>query len=411
MAKKQGTAGQESEAAEGAKKGPTLADVRAWIQSKAGRAKLLPRNDPYWGAAADRDLFVGYRSMANGGNWIARWRDVDGLHGTVGKQHYHPLGRVDEADKDAYTDAQKAARQWLKKMRAGIKSSEVVTVADACREYVSRIRKEKGDATATDAEQRFNRTVYAHELGKVALDKLTTLRIADWRDWLGEPNERGKVLGRASINRTLTALKAALNLAVDHKHAPEVLRTELRNSKPLEKADNRRTLFLDLGQRRALLAAAEGDIRALIEAAMLTGARPGELANAQCKQFDARTGTMQFIGKTGERKVFLTPVAIALFKSAKKNKLPGAWLFDNAGAQWQKHVWNEHVQKAAERAASPPGTCMYVLRHSFITEAVMGGLSTAEVAKITGTSLAMIDAHYAHLVQASAERLARITLI
>ncbi|QNK00723.1 tyrosine-type recombinase/integrase [Dyella telluris] len=384
---------------------PDLADYRQWIQSKTGRAKLPPRNNPYWGPPVDRGLFVGYRSLTHGGNWIARWRNDQG------EQCFHALGRVDDDDKDAYANAQKAAREWLKRMRAGIKSSEVATVADACREYVSHIRKEKGDATATDAEQRYNRTVYEHEIGKVALTKLTTKRIQAWRDELGEPNERGKTLGRASINRTLTALKAALNLAVRDRHVSTEHEIEWRNVKPLDKADNRRELFLDLTQRRALLASAEGPVRALMETAMLTGARPGEIARARCKQFDPRTGTMEFDGKTGKRKVFLTPAAVALFKSAAKHKHPEAWLFDNYGTAWNKHVWNEQVQKAAERAALPPGVCMYVLRHSFITEAVMGGLSTSEVAKMTGTSLAMIDAHYAHLVQASAERLARIALI
>ncbi|GAB3792428.1 tyrosine-type recombinase/integrase [Dyella agri] len=385
---------------------PTLAQVRAWIQSKSGRAKLPQRNDPFWGAPVDRGLFVGYRRMAHGGNWIARWRDEDG------KQNYHRLGAVDEDDKEAYANAQKAARQWLKRMRAGVRSVEVATVADACREYVQDRRREKGEATATDAEQRFARTIYDSDLGKISLDRLTTKRITEWRDALSDPDDAGKVLGRASVNRTLTALKAALNLAVRNRNVTPEREIEWRMVKPLNNASDRRELFLDLTQRRALLAAAEGSIRHLIEAAMLTGARPGELGRARCRQFDPRTGTMVFDGKTGKRSVRLTPAAAALFKAQRKGKLPDAWLFDNDGAAWDKHVWNEHVQRAAERAELPPGVCLYTLRHSFITEAITGGLSPLEVARMVGTSLAMIDKHYGHLATDTAvERLARVALI
>jgi integrase len=56
--------------------------------------------------------------------------------------------------------------------------------------------------------------------------------------------------------------------------------------------------------------------------------------------------------------------------------------------------------------------CLYTLRHSFITQALSDGLTTLDVARLTGTSLAMIDRHYGHLVQsASAERLARVQML
>ncbi len=54
----------------------------------------------------------------------------------------------------------------------------------------------------------------------------------------------------------------------------------------------------------------------------------------------------------------------------------------------------------------------YTLRHSFITQAISDGLTTLDVARLTGTSLAMIDRHYGHLVQsASAERLAKVQML
>jgi hypothetical protein len=80
-----------------------------------------------------------------------------------------------------------------------------VTVADACRAYVIDRKREKGEATAHDAKQRFERTVYKTTFGDIALAKLRTPHIKSWRD--------GLKLSKPSANRTLTAFKAALNLA------------------------------------------------------------------------------------------------------------------------------------------------------------------------------------------------------
>ena len=43
----------------------------------------------------------------------------------------------------------------------------------------------------------------------------------------------------------------------------------------------------------------------------------------------------------------------------------------------------------------------YALRHTFATEALAGGVSTFELARLMGTSLAMIDRTYGHLARDS----------
>ena len=45
----------------------------------------------------------------------------------------------------------------------------------------------------------------------------------------------------------------------------------------------------------------------------------------------------------------------------------------------------------------------YHLRHTFATEALAAGVSTFELARVMGTSLAMIDRTYGHLARASEE--------
>jgi hypothetical protein len=101
-------------------------------------------------------------------------------------------------------------------------------------------------------------------------------------------------MSKASANGTLTALKAALNFAVAIRLVSAAAVQEWRDVKPYKGADKRRDLFLDLTQRRALLAKAAGAVRDLIEGSMLTGARAGELVNATRGQFDVPMSCQRF---------------------------------------------------------------------------------------------------------------------
>lgn len=378
--------------------------ARVNIDKATARNGLLPRREPYWGAPIAHGLFLGFRRAEFGGTWIARLHDDDKRH------RYHSIG-VLCAELD-YEAARKAAIAWKRHVDAGIQSHDVRTVADACREYIQDRERQKGRATAHDADLRFKRTVYENPVGKLALSKVTQKRIEDWRDELAAPDKDEKILAPATLNRTLTALKAALNYAVARRYVSADRAIEWGLVKPF-KANNRRDLFLDLKQRRALLEAASGGVRNLIEAVMQTGARAGELTSAKRSQFDARTASMTFDGKTGKRSVPLSPGAVTLFRRLAHDRLPAANLFTrDDGKSWAPSDWDKLVRDAASAAKLPTGVCLYTLRHSFITEAITGGLSPLEVARLVGTSLVMIDKHYGHLAQTAArERLAQVNFV
>jgi integrase len=383
--------------------------ARESIDKASTRSKLEARREPYWGAPVTRGLYVGFRKLPDGaGTWVARWRDQDG------RQRYHSVGLV--TVENDYDVAKRAALRWMKDQQAGVNTSEVVTVREACELYVRNRRQEKGEATARDAELRFARTVYAHPIGDTKLQQLRQARITDWRDALVNPTDPDrKPMAKASANRTLTSLKAALNLAASLRYVSPERTIEWDSVKPYSGNDvnRRRDLYLDLAQRRALRDAAAGGIRDLIEAAMLTGARAGELTSANAEAFDKRSGTLRLSGKTGSRTVPLSPAAVDLFERLRKGKLPKArMLTRDDGKPWGPSDWDKLVREAAERAKLPAGVCLYTLRHSWITTAILEGLTPLEVARLVGTSLAMIDKHYGHLAQTAAkERLAKVSFI
>lgn len=62
-------------------------------------------------------------------------------------------------------------------------------------------------------------------------------------------------------------------------------------------------------------------------------------------------------------------------------------------------------------AKLPSGLSAYTLRHSVITDLVRDGLPILTVAQLSGTSVAMIEKHYGHLVRNDAtDALAKLAI-
>src|SRR5579875_3344104 len=331
--------------------------ARQSIDKARTRDRLAVRREPYWGAPIQRGLFVGFRKLESGGTWIARQRDDDG------RQRYQSIGH---ADRMPYEDAVKAARAWAKQVEAGVDTSEIQTVADACRAYVKDRRREKGDANANDAEGRFERTVYEDAIGKVRLVKL----------------------------------KAALNFAVAERYVTADKATEWERVKPYS-VTARRDLYLDRHQRAALVDALDTSARPFVRALCLLPLRPGALAAATVADFNTKGATLRIRkDKAGAgRTIALSPEAVDLLRAEAKGKTPGAPLIAYLGAShWPKERWNAAIKDAAAAAKLHPDTCAYTLRHSVITDMLTGGMDSLTVARIAGTSLAMIEKHYGHLL-------------
>ena len=381
------------------------------IDTKSGRGKLAPRREPYWWKLA-KDRHVGFRRMGSGSEtWIARFRGDDG------HRVYKALG--DRSDTFGFDQAVATAQVWFSAQARGVDQS-VETVGEATRAYVENRRSQKGEACANDIARRFERSVYGRPKGSraeaidkdpiagVRLSKLRAAHIEQWRDRLLTGG-----LSRAAVNRTMAALRAAINDAAARD--PELGDTAhaLRSVKNYKGVGGTRDLFLDLQQRRALVNACSGGLRDLVEAALLTGARPGELVSARRAAFDSRTDTLALIGKTGARTIQLSSQASKHFARLAKGKLPTAYLLTrDDGHRWAHSDWDQHVRAAVARAGLPAGTCLYTCRHAWISQALMDGMSLVDVAKLSGTSIAMINQTYGHVCNKDLRaKLARISIL
>lgn len=370
------------------------------------RSKLKARREPYW-QRVEAGQYLGFRKMTAGsdGSWVARSRDPD-----TGKQRYSALGEfTDRPAHERYDAAKRAADAWFRHLGMG-GTTDVVTVRKACENYVEHVRSGRGDKPAVDLDARYKRWVYTDKaLADTELPKLTRARVETWRKALAKRpvkvnrDNRAEPVTRprsaSSLNRDMTALRAALNHAHDigHVTSDAAWRAALR---PVENADGRRDQYLDRKQRRALIDKAAPDVAAFLRGLSLVPLRPGALAALLAGHFDKRLQVLT-IGKDKagrDRRIKLPEATAAFFVEQAKGKLPSAPLFARAdGKAWDKDSWKGPVKDAAAAAELPAETSAYVLRHSTITDLVTGGLDLLTVAQLSGTSVAMIERHYGHL--------------
>lgn len=360
------------------------------IDTVAARKALAPRPAPYF-QRLEIGGYIGYRKLQDEtGTWVVRWRDENG------KQINHTLGTF-----DGYDSACKAAREWIEHCKGGV--TEDVTVEEACRRYVKDRRSEKGDATANDAEGRFNRTVYGKKFGRIKLAALRTAHVTDWRNDLiksdedDEDDPDAERRAKDTANRYLATLKAALNLAYRMGLVGSTAQWDRVES--FQRVAKRRERFLTLTERKQFITAASPELKRFIRALLLTAARPGEIAAAKVGDLD-KTGLLTLEGKTGRRTIPLSPAALNhLIECAGKRKAEEPLIARDDGQAWTRYYWRDATQEARAAANLPDDVVLYNLRHVAISEMLVTGIDPMQVARIAGTSVNMIQKHYGHVVK------------
>ncbi len=361
------------------------------IDTPTARKELAPRPAPYF-QRLEQGAYIGYRKLdENSGTWVARWRNEEG------KQLNHTLGSF-----DTYDLASKAAKNWIKSAKGGV--TEVITVEEACKRYVVDRRIEKGDGNADDAEGRFKRTIYDTPFGRIKLSALKTSHIVEWRNKRAEidddeDDEDPEAQRRAkdTANRYLTTLKAALNLAYRTGLITDTAQWDRVES--FKGVGKRRERFLTMPERKKLLLAASSHLGIFIRALLLTAARPGEIANCKVGDFN-KSGLLTLDGKIGRRTVPIAPDATKLLIECSAERDSNEPLLTRKdGKAWTRFDWRDEIKDARTNAGLGDDVVAYTLRHVAITEMIVSGIDPLSVAKLAGTSIAMIQRHYGHLMK------------
>ena len=217
--------------------------------------------------------------------------------------------------------------------------------------------------------------------------------------------QRWKKREKSTVNRDMVPLRAALGRVL----TPGPPNTEAAWQEaliPYAGADKRRPLYLDKAQRKQLIHAASDEVRPFLKGLCLLPLRPGALAKLVVGNFDERTRAL-IIGydkNDNPRQITLPPVIADFFGAQVKGKQQTDCIFSlSDGAPWHKDAWKGPVKAAVIAAGLPVAASAYTIRHGVITDLVRARLPILTVAQMAGTSVAMIEKHYGHLVRDDAE--------
>ncbi len=403
------------------------------LDTRSARLRLPFQKEPYWTPLAPQEAMGYYRPKHGGaGTWSARIYDPAtkrSLRKALGTADDFTDG--DDRDVFSYAQAQVKAREWIEQARAEIRGEPFrrgpFTVKDAWEAYAEHA-EHRGMKSLTQTRA----VVAAHILpafGSVDVSELTQLRVERWHLKLsqsaarrrskkgGEPvfrpepsTDDEKRARKETANRVLAVLKAMLTFA-KRRRLTRASGEAWREALPFRGTTASRQRFLNPEEAQRLVNACPKDFRPLVQGALFTGARFGELSRLIVSDFNAANGTI-YIGPSKNlktRHVVLTEEGQMFFKVHTAGRRGDQPMFlresfttrNSQSAKvirpWRKSEPARAVVVACENAGLEPLT-FHELRHTYASGLVNRGVPLAYVAAQLGHSgTLMVEKHYGHL--------------
>lgn len=393
----------------------------AEFETRTARAKLERRGKPYYRAIRE-GCHIGYRRLKNGGTWCGRRRLEDGGY------ELKKLGVADDhADADGvavldFAQAQERVRDWCSKRTradAGVNSGPY-TVKMAVDDYMVEYEKNGKGVQNTRAQ------LDAHilpEFGEIEVADLKAKKIRKWHRAMAEKPRRlrssklepvkyaeatdddgSKRRRKSTANRVLSILRAVLNYAYQEGEEEEEGRVPTdkawRRVKPFKDVDAARTRYLSADERVRLVNACGPDFRRLVQGALYTGCRYGELTRMEAADYNPDVGKVLVqTSKTGKpRHVTLNPEGQVFFAGITAGRAGDDLIFSKQdGSQWGKAHQLRPFAEACKNAKII-GASFHTLRHTYASHLVNDGAALDVVAKNLGhKDTRMVDRHYGHL--------------
>jgi integrase len=394
------------------------------LESRTSRAKLKRGRAPHWVALVPGKVHIGYQRWKGGpaGRWLLR-RYISSYVSEKGNNvAKYAVVSFATADDDApadgvtimsYEQAVTCAREMIDSPRGG--KIARMTVRQAMDRYVE-FKRHAGQPVA-DLLSRSNAHILPH-LGDLVVSDLTAERLRRWlagmansaaqtRPKAGQPQYRAAPSNdedvrrrRATANRVLTMLKAALNHAFDEGHVSN-RDAWGRKLKPFREVEVARIRYLTVAEAQRLINSADPAFRPLLRAALETGARYSELTRLEVQDFNADAGTVAIrkskSGKT--RHIILTDEGTHFFQQHCAGRSGHELMFQHSdGSGWKASEQGRPMDAANEHAKLKPPITFHGLRHTWASLAVMNNVPLMVVAKNLGhADTGMVEKHYGHL--------------
>jgi integrase len=316
----------------------------------------------------------------------------------------------------SFAEAQAKAREWFQKLARGDGRTGPYTINQALNDYVADYER-RGGRDRSRLEWAIDANIRP-ALGGTLIASLTRQKIERWhlavattparvrtgrdqeqRYFGGDMDDDALRRRRATANRVLTILRATLNLAAKNGRADDP--EQWRRARPFRGVNTAKVRYLSDDETRRLVEGCDGEFRPLVTAALLTGARYGELAALTFADFNAEARTLYIArSKSGRaRHTYLTDEAVGLFAGIVAGKSGAALIFTRKnGAPW-RHSNQIFLMRDACRAGQiSPAIGFHILRHCHASRLAMRGVPMGVIAAQLGHSNTRItEKHYAHL--------------
>ena len=385
-----------------------LGEVR--LQERSARLRLKRRHHPYWRSICS-GRHLGYYRGRHVGRWVARC--LIPHEGYVMKV----LGDADDicasdgATILSWREALAKALAWFDVVASGgAARPDLYTVGDALDDYLESFTGKSFTKTRHTIEKHIRPV-----LGRRLVCELTTGELRKFQaDLAGRrsvyrANRRGVAKerpqdadsvrrGKANANRIFTPLKAALNRAFNDGRVPDD--AAWRRVKPFRKVSVARIRYFTTAEVEALLAAAEPWFRAVMQAALFTGARWSEIHQMKVRDVDLRSGTILIPESKGGRPryIHLSDEGARFFarQCAGKGLSNPVFLNQHGRPFGTSHQIRPMLETCTKAKVQPAG--FHILRHTYGSTLAMAGVPLAVIAEALGHADERITRkHYAHL--------------
>jgi integrase len=384
------------------------------IESPSARRRLRHRRQPYW-QSLENKVHLGYRcwkrKRRDDGEWLLRRYVGDGRYRVEAIGRADDVARADGTRVLSYEQAKAKARAMIGAVGG---RSERLTVREAVADYIA--AKQAAGQPVRDLISRTGVHILP-VLGDLVVADLTAAQLRKWlaamaaapaqkRPKGGEPqfyaeptDDEGVRRRRSSANRVAGMLKAALSHAFrEGRVATDVA---WRRVQPFRGVASARVRYLLVDEAQRLINASDPEFRPLVQAALQTGCRYGELIRLEVADFNPDGGTIAVRkSKTGKaRHVVLTPEGTDFFASVCAGRGGHELMFRRTdGGPWRRSAQNLPMREAVTRANITPPISFHVLRHTWASLAVMAAMPLMVVARNLGHSdTRMVERHYGHL--------------
>lgn len=397
-----------------------IISVHKRLESRSARSRLKRGRAAHWRALEEGKVsrvHIGYQ--CHKGAPVGRWL----LRRYLARHRYavETFGFADD-DKAIPADGvqtltfEQAVAKARSKVATGAQAQEgPLTVRQAWHRYVEAKRDE--GRNVRDMESRGACHILP-ALGDLVVAKLTPETLRKWHAAMARtpaqlrPNKdrpRYKPLPqtdeelrarKVTANRVLIMLRAALNHAYDdglvaHRDAWD------RRLKAYKNVNTARLQYLSVEQAQRLINGCDATFRPLVQAALETGARYGELTRLRVHDFNPDADTIEVRqSKSGKsRHVYLTPRGAEFFRQHCAGRGGPELMFHRGdGAAWTKSNQVRPMREACARASITPPVSFHALRHTWASLAVMNGVPLVVVAENLGhRDTRMVQEHYGHM--------------